>query len=179
MTNDSKFADSDLLAVADDVLKDTARDDSCHPDEAKILAEAVKRLIAERRARCQDCGAPATEYGSHDMTDAEYHRCLSCETKHVESHKRKGPVCKCAQCDGLNVQCVVWWNPNTNESDTDEVFGDTPDMGQTWCYDCEDNTELVWLPCKTCVKCGTRIENADIELALGTPECCSKCAENN
>jgi hypothetical protein len=49
-------------------------------------------------------------------------------------------VC-CAKCGGLNVEYTVWFNPNTEE--VGEAFGSWNAGDNTFCADCEENTDLV------------------------------------
>lgn len=49
-------------------------------------------------------------------------------------------VC-CARCGGLNVEYTVWYRPNTDEPG--EMFGSWNAGDNTFCNDCELNTELL------------------------------------
>jgi len=49
-------------------------------------------------------------------------------------------VC-CSRCGGLRVEYAIWHNPNSGENG--EAFGSWNAGDNTYCADCDDNTDLV------------------------------------
>jgi hypothetical protein len=49
-------------------------------------------------------------------------------------------VTRCKECGGTNVQAAFWVDPNTHE--VFDGFGTWNSGDNTWCADCDDNTDL-------------------------------------
>ena len=48
----------------------------------------------------------------------------------------------CAECGGLNIECLNWVDPNTDELVGGNEDDNNPD--HTWCRDCEEHTGLAF-----------------------------------
>ena len=65
----------------------------------------------------------------------------------TNDEKPGGWITTCVDCGSSNVECVDWVRPNERTVSTSEGFIEdwayAKERGMTYCYDCEDQTELV------------------------------------
>lgn len=61
----------------------------------------AQRTRPSKPPSCQDCGAPATEGGSHDMDGLAFQRCAPCDDAHTAAHKERFERVKAGVAEAL------------------------------------------------------------------------------